>query len=122
MDTRKIASEYRMAQWAQIVRERSEKGLTIRSYCEEKGIHENTYFYWQRKLREAAGEQAGSLSVVNAPLPKGWAELSVREELSHARRSPGEGLIVELGDCRVLVQTDTDINLLARVCRTLKAL
>jgi hypothetical protein len=28
--------------------------VSIREYCEDSGIHENTYFYWQRKLRESA--------------------------------------------------------------------
>ena len=54
MNTRDIASEYRLAHWAQVMRERTDRGLSIRAYCAETGIHENTYFYWQRKLREAA--------------------------------------------------------------------
>jgi len=54
MNTRKIAAEYRLTQWAGIIRERQESGLNVKAFCEAKGFHENIYFYWQRKLREAA--------------------------------------------------------------------
>lgn len=54
MNTREIAAEYSLTHWAGITRERQESGLSIKAYCEREGIHENVYYYWQRKLREAA--------------------------------------------------------------------
>jgi transposase-like protein len=56
MNTRYIAEEYRLSHWAQIVQERKESGLSIRAYCESSGLHENTYYYWQKKLRDAVGD------------------------------------------------------------------
>ena len=53
MNTSAIAKEYRLSHWAGIIRERTESGLSIRDYCKQAGFHENIYFYWQRKLREA---------------------------------------------------------------------
>jgi len=52
MNMRTIAAEYRMQRWAEIIKECKESGLSIRMYCKNAGIHENTYFYWQKKLRE----------------------------------------------------------------------
>ena len=43
MNTKYIAAEYRLSQWAQIMKERKETGLSIRAYCEGRGIHENTF-------------------------------------------------------------------------------
>jgi len=57
INTREIASEYRLSHWALIIQERSESGLSIKAFCRQIGICANTYFYWQRKLREAACEQ-----------------------------------------------------------------
>lgn len=57
MNTREIAKEYRLSHWAQIVKEREESGLSIESFCKNAGIHANSYFYWQRKLRESVCEQ-----------------------------------------------------------------
>ena len=54
MNTKAIAKELRMSHWAGIMRERTESGLSVKAFCERAGFHENVYFYWQRKLREAA--------------------------------------------------------------------
>jgi transposase len=57
INTREVAEEYRLTHWAQIIQERTQSGLSIRAYCKQIGICENTYFYWQRRLRKAACEQ-----------------------------------------------------------------
>jgi putative transposase len=116
MNTRDIAGEYRLAHWAQVMRDRTDKGLSIRAYCEEARIHENTYFYWQRKLRETAcaGIQAATAEV-KAVVPKGWATVGVNESPMKA-----QGLTIEVSGCRITVNADTDPELLIQVCRALK--
>lgn len=57
MNTRELAAEYRLAHWAQVMRERRDSGMSIKAFCNTKGIHANVYYYWQRKLRDAACEQ-----------------------------------------------------------------
>ena len=54
MDTRKIATEYRLSQWMNVVQEQQLSGQTIKDFCQEKGISRHAYFYWRRKIREAA--------------------------------------------------------------------
>ena len=119
MNTRNMAAEYRLAHWAEVMRERAERRLSIRLYCEQAGIRENTYFYWQRKLRETActGMQTAGIADGKSLVPKGWMALSVREEPFQA-----QGLTVEVGGCRIKVLADTDPMLLTKVCRALKAL
>ena len=56
MDTKKITTEYRLSQWAKIVQERSNSGLSIKVFCENAGMRETTYYYWLKKLREKACE------------------------------------------------------------------
>jgi transposase-like protein len=51
-----VRDEYRMQNWAGIIRERQESGLTVKDYCARHGIAEKTYYYWLRKLRKAAAE------------------------------------------------------------------
>ena len=86
VNTREIAEEYHMGHWAQVMRERSESGLSITAYCETIGIHPNRYFYWQKKLREAAvmaesvqNETKAFVELSNpsertlSKIPNGWA-------------------------------------------------
>ena len=119
MNTRNIAADYRLAHWAEVMRERADRKLSIRAYCEEAGIHENTYFYWQRRLREAAcsGIETADMPNGKSLVPKGWMALGAKEEPHQA-----QGLTVEVSGCRIRVQADTDPVLLAKVCRALKAL
>ena len=117
MNTRDIASEYRLTQWAQITRERADRGLSVKAYCKEIGIHENTYFYWQRKLREAACSEIQPTGTEGKHLvPNGWA-LCVKGEPTLV-----QGLTIEVGGCRITVGTETDPALLTKVCRALKEL
>jgi hypothetical protein len=45
MDTRKMAAEYRLSHWAQVMSDRVERGTSIREFCDAESINENTYFY-----------------------------------------------------------------------------
>jgi putative transposase len=113
MDTRKIAGQYRLTQWSEVIRRRTESGLNVRGFCDREGIRENTYYYWQRKLREAAcGETGAAL-----PAPGGWAAVVPAGTAGVSGTLP-----IEIGKCRVLADRDTDERLLAKVCCVLASL
>ena len=57
INTREIASDYRLSHWSGVINRQSESGLSIKNYCEREGFHENCFYYWRKKLREAACEQ-----------------------------------------------------------------
>ena len=115
VNTREIAAEYRLAHWAKIMQERSESGMSIKAFCEAEGFRENIYYYWQRKLREAS---CTDMTVTNnAVAPQGWAVCK------EADASVGEkALPIEIGGCRIMVGSDVDSQLLAKVCRVLVSL
>jgi putative transposase len=114
IDTREIASEYRLAHWAGMIKERAESGLTVKAFCESAGVHPNSYFYWQRKLREAAC--AKMPEAVTSPTPCGWtAAIPAVANVSGT-------LPIEIGKCRVMADCGTDERLLAKVCRVLVSL
>ena len=54
MDTKEIAGNYRLSQWAQMVQERNDSGQSIKAYCQNIGIREHVFYYRLRKLREVA--------------------------------------------------------------------
>ena len=119
MNTREIAGEYRLTHWAQVMRERRESGMSIKTYCKKQGFHENVYYYWQRKLREAACTDLveRTTRAETGLVPNGWTQLSVA-----APESARPALRIEINGCRVEVRSETDPELLAKVCRALKAL
>ena len=86
MNNRKVASEYRMAQWAKILQNRKESGESIRGYCDTRGVSRHRYFYWQRKLRDAAFDHVVS-SQANAEqksmVPVSFAEVQLQPGQIH---------------------------------------
>lgn len=57
MDVQKMTQELRLMQWVDTVSECRSSGKTIKAWCEEQGIGLKGYYYWQRKVRKAAGEK-----------------------------------------------------------------
>lgn len=116
MDTQKIATEYRMAQWAKVMQRRIESGKLIKDFCQDEGISRNTYFYWQRKLRKTACSRLPK-SNETAIVPNGWLQLKSKEP-----SNTGSKLVVEINSCHITVDTYTDTELLKKVCYALMSL
>lgn len=117
MDTRKVATEYRMVQWAQILQAKQTSGQSIGEFCEASGISRNTYFYWQRKLREAACTELATRGEETQAVPNGWARLS-----SAGATGAAEGVSIEVSGCRIIVTKETNPELLVKICRALREL
>ena len=122
MDTREIAAQYRLAHWSKIIRERQESGQNIKTFCESAGIHPNSYYYWQRKLRTVASQELATMAQKEANgtdkflVPSGWAVCEAKTAETTNNEKP---LTIQIGDCRVLANADVDTELLLKVCRVL---
>ena len=122
MNMREVTSEYRLAHWAQIVKDRAESGESIRGYCQNRGIKRNVYFYWQRKLREASREhhqdkQGRSRSLV---VP-GFAEVKVETEPTVPIEAPVPGQIcIEANGLRINADSTYPTEQLLELVRVLR--
>jgi|LSQX01.3.fsa_nt_gb putative transposase len=119
MDTREVAAEYRLTQWARTIQTRAQSGQSIKEFCASSGISRNAYFYWQRKLREAACSEMHETAtrVKKCLIPNGWKQLESVE--SDCR---GASVTIEVSGCRITTTAETDLDLLAKVCRVLRSL
>jgi hypothetical protein len=116
MNTREIATGYRLAQWAQIMRERTERGESIKTFCESKDISRNTYFYWQRKLRAEASCEWQPESE-EAIAPSGWAVC--KETKADSAKS---AVSIEIGSWRIITDGQVGAEHLEKICRVLMRL
>ena len=68
-DVLAVRDEYRAQNWAMVIQECSNSGLSNREFCRQRGISEKTFYYWLRKLRgqmvDAAVPQLVQLEPVN---------------------------------------------------------
>jgi|LSQX01.1.fsa_nt_gb GTP:adenosylcobinamide-phosphate guanylyltransferase len=82
MDTQKVATKYRLAQWAQVIQAQQESGQNIKNI-----------------------------------VPSGWMQLTSKQA-QHAK----EAMVIEINSCHVMVNAQTDLELLKKICLTLMSL
>lgn len=92
-----LRTEYRLQQWAQIVDDCNKSGMSNREFCAGRGVSEKTYYYWLRRLREAAADTIGpqlvELSFNNSAGQSGSLSMRYREaELTLTKETPAEVL------------------------------
>lgn len=73
MTVQTTKKQYQITQWMQMIKEHRQSGLTVSSWCREKGLRPQTYYYRLRKVREAAcqtiaQEQDTTFVPVNFPV------------------------------------------------------
>ena len=68
-DVLAVRDEYRAQNWAMVIQECSNSGLSNREFCRQRGISEKTYYYWLRKLRSQMAEAAVPQLVQLEPVP-----------------------------------------------------
>ena len=116
MGIREITTEIRLTQWTQIMQERIASGLSVAAFCKERGIGRHSYFYWQKKLREAAvSRMVPTAEPSQALVPIGWA--AVMEETAPVLES--QTLTLRIGSAEIEVREGFDEALLASVIKTL---
>jgi hypothetical protein len=125
MDTRDIAVEYRLSHWAKIVQDRSNSGLSIRAYCKDANIQESSYYYWLKRLRDAASEGISQLQCnVTGLAPAGFAEvkLSAASGIAPAFTATQSHVCIEAAGVRITADNGYPIGnlatLLLEVART----
>lgn len=66
-----VKQEFQLQEWSGMLREQKESGLSVKAWCQERGLAEHIYYYRLRKLRQAACtalEQAQPLQLAEVPL------------------------------------------------------
>ena len=117
MDTQKVTAEYRLSQWAQVIQTQQESGQNIKDFCQTTGINRNAYFYWQKKLRKVACTELAKTEEPRNIVPSGWMQLTPKQA-QHAK----EALDIKINGFHVTVNAQTDLELLKKVCLTLRSL
>ena len=58
-DVLAVRDQYRAQNWAMLIQECNNSGLTKREFCQQRGISEKSFYYWLRKLRGHMAETSG---------------------------------------------------------------
>ena len=58
-NTKLATTKLRLQHWAQIFHDRANSGMNVKEYCAAQCLSKDAYYYWLRKVKNAALESAG---------------------------------------------------------------
>lgn len=57
MNTQKVATKYRLSQWAQVIKAQLDSGQSIKDFCQTAGISKNSYFTGRRSYERQRAQK-----------------------------------------------------------------
>jgi len=118
MESREIAENYRISQWAEIMHERAASGETVKDFCVRKGIGKHKYYYWQQKLRKIAGRQLSKMKAQPTKATvRGFTEVMVTEPLTITEPSCHSQICIETMSCKITAGREYPLEALMAVFR-----
>ena len=118
-----MTMEFRLHHWSGIIKECKESGLSIRAFCENAGIHENRYYYWQKKLREKIRDELVKKSGEKTEMiAAGFTEVKLSGQFtthSTATISPNE-INIEISGLRIIAGVEYPTAKLVELLREMR--
>jgi len=114
MELQKTKHQLRLEEWKVRVHECRGSGMTVKAWCAEQGVKEQTYYRWQKLVWEAG--TSGELASVPAAVT--FAEYQLPVAASQA-----SGTVIVRLDCgSVEIQKGADRETIAATLQALKSL
>lgn len=123
MELKALTKQVRLSRWTEVINDKIRSGKNVRKYCEENGINEKTYYYWQRKLRESACDIYDSLSNAKPSTqePAMFSEVVVTSPQAKGHtQSEASGLLqVEIGTMKITADSQYPVETLSELLKAL---
>lgn len=103
-----LVAQVRTQQWITMIREQRASGLSVKSWCVEKNISENCFYYRQRRIREIVGSEIPEFIEVHQP------DHPTTENATTAAT-------IRSGKVQIDLSNSASEELIARIMRTLNA-
>lgn len=110
MNTQLVTKEVKLAQWSTLVQECMSSGLKVKDWCQQNNISKDAYYYWLRKVREAA---CTSLNTNFVRVPDEYIPSSFQSSF------PTE-LTISIGSVTINVNSSTPQNLIRSTIQAIR--
>ena len=108
MNTKLATTQIRITEWAAIIKDCKSSGLKVDEYCQQHDISRDAYYYWLRKVKAAALQQAG---FVEQPVPE---VKSVPAAVFAAQ------MVIKVGGAELGINNDTPTELITRILEVIR--
>lgn len=103
MNTKLATAHIRLTEWASIIKDCRTSGLKVDEYCQQHNLSRDAYYYWLRKVKTAALQQAG------------FVELSAQGKAPISVSDFDTQLIIKTAGVELRVNEDTPTELITRI-------
>ncbi len=121
----KITHEARLNNWKHIIEECTNRpnGVTVKQWLSDNGIHEKVYYYWLRRVRQAAYDQlktenTGSL----VPSPNNsvsYAEITLTQSIP-TRSRDNTVAVLSTGNISIDISESASEEFLIKLMRAMR--
>jgi hypothetical protein len=118
LDTREVANQYRLNKWTEIVRQCRNSGQKVAVWCAENNVNTTSYYYWLRRIRQAACEALPSLSGNNSIVPVNIPVHTVEIEPQNLESS--SAIVVRMGTVKLEISNNASATLIENTLRALQ--
>ena len=106
-----MSKQERLENWTARIMACRGSGMTVRSWCQENGLSEKTYYYWQRRLFQTLSEQ----QAIRQPA---FAEIT---PTPNVRPSSGVAVTIRISGVEAEIYKGADAATVETVLRILKS-
>lgn len=117
-------------QWAALIKEREQSGLSVKQWCAENGINKKTYYYRLNRVREElldTLESQNSLQLASSAAGNALRRQEHQPEIPEfvqlpVPRATGAAVTVWIGNCAVDVHNDAESAVVEQVLKAVSRL
>lgn len=121
MNVKEMRSQVRMQEWVTLIKERNASGMTIREWCEAKGLNENQYYYWLRKIRWSACTALEAHQNALTDMPEEEPVFAELDVCPGADAAPiYSGITIRKGRMNIHIGSDVSIEQIAAVMKEIR--
>ena len=110
MNTKLATSQIRLNEWAAIIKDCKSSGQKVDIYCEQHGLSRDAYYYWLRKVKEAALIQTGFVE-----LPALTSEQSSAKTIKKGISAFETQMIIRINEIELCVNENSPSELISRM-------
>lgn len=115
MNTKLATRQIRLNEWAAIIKDCKASGLKVDIYCEQHGLSRDAYYYWLRRVKEAALKQAGFVELPALP-----SEQKVTETINKRISDFETQMIIKMNGIEFCVNDNSPTELISRVMEIIR--
>lgn len=120
MNTKEVTQQYRLNKWMEIIRNCRSSGQTVKAWCTEHNVSSKSYYYWLKRVREAACEALPALhSDQRTIVPIDLSMPIKSKEIVHPASTESD-IIIHMGSVTLEIRNHASATLIEHTLRALQ--